>query len=944
MNKKLSRIAAIALSAAMVTSAFAMSTSSAFAATTPTITPKAITYNAVYDASLVSGATNNNKVSLTTVFGTPKATVKAGNDSNDDVTLALNGTPSYTITGGSNLAKIDSGNLVINQTGTVTITAKAHINTAIELETGKHGGYDTYDSNTNNITVTAKVAVYKSGAAFVLPVPTTAYDAKSELPTSEKVGMNEDATFNVYTVSPTGAGDVSAKFEGLTTTHLATDYVSGNASNFPITANTTNGVATFTAATADKVKTGSTTISYTPKINAETAKAFTLTVSDYYVVGTGDTMAVTSQYGKASKTVMNKGGSATAATSYDVTGKDLHVGADNLTVTGEGANVGAITADGAGNVTVNAGTVKSISATGAGTVTIKPAADMGNVVVGDVTSKESNVTVNGANSTVDSNKNTDGTFSSVKVGNISITDKAALTAGAANTTIALTSMQDPSTKAAEGLVNVGNITTNGNVTVETSADAKTLTTGTISGVQGNYADCPYTATFTLKEGTFTTGDLKNIGAVTVTAGKLTTGAINTGVVGAASDAHGCKTVSTGKVTVTAGDLNATSINTTVLPEGSGNVTVPANSFTIANDSATDASTGLTLYVKDLKQGTVLYTTAKKAANLFKIPGVVSVEGQGNNTNVYTYTAKEVEFLGFTVDQKNVEVGKGASTTLTTTTTPNMALPTGVTISWAADKDTVKLTPSADGRTCAVTSTGYTAENVNGGNTVNITATMMKDGIAWSPFNSSLGVDTCQVTLTGETAPVLTTKVKNLNDTEAKAVTGDTVIKMTQSTYATVEFSADKAGIANINYITANDKVAQTGTASAWNGTAGTYNVYANGKVGDKVGVFANGVKVFQIEIVDRPFECDTTLDLDGVKAPALTVGQKYSFKIRKANPAIKDFTFLTANDSAVASWGFVKNADGTVTATIKALKATDKIGVYAKINGVTYKVFAAAVK
>ena len=48
MNKKLSRIAAIALSAAMVTSAFAMSTSSAFAATTPTITTTAKDVAATY--------------------------------------------------------------------------------------------------------------------------------------------------------------------------------------------------------------------------------------------------------------------------------------------------------------------------------------------------------------------------------------------------------------------------------------------------------------------------------------------------------------------------------------------------------------------------------------------------------------------------------------------------------------------------------------------------------------------------------------------------------------------------------------------------------------------------------------------------------------------------------------------------------------------------------
>jgi hypothetical protein len=169
-------------------------------------------------------------------------------------------------------------------------------------------------------------------------------------------------------------------------------------------------------------------------------------------------------------------------------------------------------------------------------------------------------------------------------------------------------------------------------------------------------------------------------------------------------------------------------------------------------------------------------------------------------------------------------------------------------------------------------------------------------------------------------------------------TPDTVIPIQQSTQLRVHFNADNAGLKDINYFTGDDKTAQTGTVSAWDGTSGVYTIYTNGAVGSKTGVFAGGHKVFVVEIKDRPFKCDTSVDF------SMKAGKTYTFKITpKDGLKINDFTFLTGNDAALSTWGYKIQADGTVMATVKAVSA-GRYGVYAKINGTTYKVFAITVQ
>lgn len=920
MNKKLSRIAAIALSAAMVTSAFAMSTSSAFAAATPTITVTAVNKAAAFDSTV----TTYNNITLP---ATESATINIG-DNTATANVAANDVDAATVGDQYNWTSSDESVATADNTGKVTLK-KANKEVTFttygtvdfgNIETGKHNQKAPYKAT--NVKMTVNVYVYANGAAVVLPGATatvTGSAAGTYLAADETKSFNQTETYGVYTVGQNGTTDGSATYADATANYALTSQNT----KIPLKS---DGV-TIDAQPAANVYTGATTVSAAKKSGAPanlpaTAVPATLNVENTYTLAADATLSGVKKFGQ--DTVTNN---TIAADGYNLTNIAIKTAGKNLTVD-NGAVVGAVTDSAAtSTVTLTDGTVASIAGAAAVTTAIdtgaasKAAAPV--VKTGDISATA--VTVLGAATKVN------GSYGSITLGNVTAA------------TVNVTTAQD-SNKAAQGLATIGNVTASGAVTVNTSSDAKTLTMGTVTGTQGTFADCPYGASFTLASGKLTTGDLKYVGRVTVGAGaELTTGAIATGTVGKATDACGDKSADTSVVTVN-GKLTASSINVQAAPTGSGTVIVPANSFTIATDAPV-TSTGLTLSVTNAAVGSVLYTTNYASPSAFNTPGITSVEAQNSGKNVYNYVVKTAELQGIVLDQPSVSIGNGSTAVVKATTVPNMALPAGVSVKWTASKDSVALTPAADTMSCSVKSTGYTDANINGSNNVVVTATLInKDGTVYKPFGTTLSSQDCQVTLTSVVAPVLTTTVTDL-DGKVQTVTADTVIKMTQSTYNTVKFSADKAGIANINYITANDKVAQTGTASAWNGTSGTYNVYANGAVGSKVGVFANGVKVFQIEIVDRPFKCDTTLDLDGVKGKALTVGQKYSFKITPADGTkIDTFTFLTANDSAVASWGFVKNADGTVTATIKALKATDKIGVYAKINGVTYKVFAAAVK
>lgn len=941
MNKKLSRIAAIALSAAMVTSAFAMSTSASFAATvSASIDTAKVSLSTSGAYTVENDATAYNSTSITskkpyiTVAGHKYAATGTAWDgawSSSNTSLAtIDNTGAVTV---------KNSNISNGQEVTFTRTLK------VEVAAAEVDGHQKIAKQTAEVPVKVVARIYKSGASYILPGNLTDGAYVSSATT---LSENEGTPVAVYTI---GDATSAAGLTGSATFTAATASYTYVSSNSAIAlkkagAASTDGDAVL-AQPAGNVKTGTTTISVKDSDGKTLTdiNTATVTVDNTYKVNAtdaGGAFTVEKKYGNGTKTYLTSTYDTNQTDNkYDVTGKNLELTDNDTTLElGQGMSVGTITdASGSYNAKVD------ITGAHTGDITVGGAVAVvtGDAAATEATTSTGNITTNGTVTVTGSTvKSTSlDSYTAVKVGNISA-------AGDITATVAENQISDTQYEA-EGAVAIGNITETGSGTVALTAGAhvNNMTLGKLSGQKGPYDDCPYGAKLKVVGTAFNLGDLPYFGQVSIgSAGKttnVTAGTINTGAVSAAT-ATDCGVTSTSTLAVAAdAKLTASKITTAVVDSASaGTIIVPANSLEIQSAEANPTATNATLVVTNATNGSVLFKSNAQAQNLFKIPGITSVESKGDSaTGIYTYSVKALQAQGIKANATSVDVGT-APVTVSVTNVPNVALPDGVSIAWMADKDSVKLTPSADGHSCAIQATGYTANNINGSNNVNVTAYLVKDNAVYTSDDTPMSAATIAVTLTNAApaAPVLTTKVQNLGDTEAKAVTADTVVKMTQSTYATVDFSADKAGItaADLKYGTGSDKVAQTGTYDAWNGTAGKYYIYANGKVGDKVGVYANGQKIFQVEIVDRPFTSDTTVDF------AMKAGSKYQFKIiPNADTTIKDFTFNTANDAALSTWGFKKNADGTVTATVKANKA-GKYGVYCDINGVKYKVFAVTVK
>ena len=183
----------------------------------------------------------------------------------------------------------------------------------------------------------------------------------------------------------------------------------------------------------------------------------------------------------------------------------------------------------------------------------------------------------------------------------------------------------------------------------------------------------------------------------------------------------------------------------------------------------------------------------------------------------------------------------------------------------------------------------------------------------------------------------TVKITDLDGkTTICAADGNTVIQVPQSAAYTFNI-ASGAAIDSFSYNAGNGQVGGTNTIAKWNGTSGTYQAYAAGKVGEKTGMYVNGVKLFTLEVTARPFTSDTTL------TTPVQVGHPYTFRITLNDPKA-DFTFLTANGTALST-SYQKNSypdkKGDYYCTITANKAVGDVGVYVKVAGKTYKVFAA---
>ena len=902
MNKKVSKALAAVLSAAMAASAFAMSTSASFAAGSDvqfsvkdiplTLTTKSSNYNLDSSLNITPNVTATKDGQTITAITLTGIDGEDWTSSNTNIAkVATNGT-----------VTIDDKYVTSRQTVTFTKKYQATIQATTSYENGTHNEHNTGD--TAVVTVKVVASIYPDGSYVILP--NGSYSATTPLDSNETVSINETANFDIYKITGNDSATTFTSQDAGTADLSNIVYAVSNNLTTINSSSANGGVVGQTAAQpTNNVKTGSATITATATANGEDAEiqSASLTVENSFLYD-GGTIDVVKNYGEDTRTESD---------GYNITGMDIEATA-NVTLD-EGEIVGDIKAPNQ-VVTINDGTAENIEAA---QVTVSNTSD-NDVTVGNIDADE--VTITGS---------TKANGPATTVGNVT-----ADVDNSSYVTVTSSEATENGQTVGAGDVTVGNITTSGTLTL--SADTiNTMTLGNLSGVQGYYEDCPYTADLVVSQGTFNLNDVLYFGSITIDdEANVTVGDIDTGTTGT-PDEGGTAVTSSLQV---GGRLTADSIKVAKVTPDNGTIIVPVNSVEVTGKDA--APTDTTLLVKDAKVGDVLYTSTESNDDLFVMPGVKALEGKDSGKNVYTYTVTDLEFRGVLMEQTGtVEVGT-AGTTLSVVKIPfTTNPPAGVSTVWETNKpDSVKLTPSADGLSCKVDAIGYTENNLNGSNDVTVTASLYKDGKPYSELDSQYASTSVDLTLTNAApeAPAnpFTVVVTNA---EGEKITcdpnGSTVIEVPQSMAFNFDISSKETQ--PFDYTVGNGSIGGTNTNTVWNGTSGQYQIYAAGAVGSETGAYVNGIKIFTLKVTDRPFESDTTLNMD------LKVGQKYQFEITLDDPAAP-FTFLTA-DGAALSTSYNPDTypaeNGKYYCSVTAQQAGRDIGVYCVIDGKTYKIFTA---
>ena len=936
MNKKLGRVAAIALSAAMITSAFAMSTATAFAADRPVQDVPATIEMKQAEKTIIK--VNNSRVA----FAKPGATAfdlanaKVNGATKDLHTL----TPEITsVTKSGSSVSYDSTNLTAPlkavSTGDTTFTFTVKVP-------------DTANNKAYVANVTSTVKVVPTNALVITPAATTA-DAGQDLSGSFTVGTGEqkDAGLKLVTMGTnTNAYESApnAAYVGAGATPTYT-WASSNAGVFAVAKDATNGyTAGYRANAAGTASVSATvtgddnrqivplnvTVKDNTSIAATVATDVKIAADPYdtaktYITGVDHTTGVTNA----------------DVTKTDVTGKDITLDAANMTglTVADGAKVGKITIKNApaafvgltvngttGDIVFDKDTSKlalpvTVIGTGAATGTI----DLSNVtapastdvkLTGDedkdisvgaiVLPKDKALTV--TNDTTKDNK--------VSIGSVTA-DTVTVKGSAANSAAAVADTSKYSNVAINSLSATDDAATTGTALTVNDAALKVNTSNKLASIA-------------------TTGETN---ASDVTIGNKSTITALTSV----KDADTFNF--TAGANISGATTDATNSKATV-------VSAPANSLTIGSNSAGEIAVKL---LGSYKAGdSWVVTDAKGNVDLtdsFAAGKITNSNFDSSDADSAKATSTGYQFFvagktvtGIAMDKSAVTLGLNDSTTLSVSDLPAGAADYAkYDVQWTTDNPDF-VTVSGSGKSATIKAVKYADLKADDSdNSANVTANYL----AYDNTGKSypIGTATCKVAVVPEGAAV-TTVVATLPDGSTKLLqtdgsTADTVINIPLSMDMHFAFSSNKENDNAIGFVVGNGNKFATGTVSAFDKTAGEYTVRPFGnmddvKAGTGTGVYAFGKKICTVKTIDRPFTCDTTLD-KGMK-----VGQNYSFRVTP-NDKSATFTFMTANGSKLSTSykkAYYPTANGDYICSISA-KGAGSVGVYCQINGVTYKVFTA---
>lgn len=352
-----------------------------------------------------------------------------------------------------------------------------------------------------------------------------------------------------------------------------------------------------------------------------------------------------------------------------------------------------------------------------------------------------------------------------------------------------------------------------------------------------------------------------------------------------------------------------------------------------------------LHVVGAKIGDVLWRSRSSNPNQFTVPGIDYDEVYEDGW--YTYKATNLTFCGIYSQTTGLIDLTSKGETLKLYKVPTESeMPAGCTITWTAETidvtngsqtqagvNGVTLEPSEDGLSCKVT------PNVSGSYIINITADLDVGDSGVQVFDDGYhNYRFAQFSVrTGkklEPDPV-TMIVRDLNQNATICEgTGKSQLEIPQYTAYTLQIhSPTHIDKVNLNVHSEDDK-ATVEEIDAWNGTDGTYEIYAAGNVDDICTIIGQDKQILTLKIVPRPFALDKNSDV------MLHVGDGYIFSV-VPNSSDAILRPEVANDAlkiSVKDDGY-PDASGRYQIELTEVKAVGNVDVFLVYNGIRYKLF-----